>query len=115
MTKAMTTPLLPPMSPPASMSTAARPPSRTAVFRPLKCWCPCTVPPDWCWQPVQRRAGSGRSRLGDVLEPLAKVEALVHQPGRIGRGVVVGRRPEQRVERAHVDADAAPHAQPEVD
>src|SRR3954469_11490076 len=54
-------------------------------------------------------------RLGHGLHPLAELVLVVEQVGDLGLGVLVLGAPEQRVERAHLDADPAVHAQRVVD
>src|SRR5215203_3163388 len=61
------------------------------------------------------RAGLELRRLRHRLHPLAELVLVVQQLGDAGLGVLILRAPEQRVERAHLDADAAVHAQREVD
>ena len=58
---------------------------------------------------------SSGSGLGHGLHPLAELVLVVQQVGDAGLGVLVLGAPEQRVERAHLDADAAVHAQRVVD
>ena len=53
--------------------------------------------------------------LGHGLHPLAELVLVVQEVGDPGLGVLVLRAPEQGVERAHLDADAAVHAQRVVD
>ena len=54
-------------------------------------------------------------RLGHRLHPLAELVLVVQEVGDAGLGVLVLGAPEQGVERAHLDADAAVHAQRVVD
>src|SRR5689334_11877304 len=56
-----------------------------------------------------------RFRLGHGLHPLAEAILVVQQVGDALLGVLELGAPEQRVERAHLDADAAVHAQRVVD
>src|SRR5262252_855626 len=56
-----------------------------------------------------------RLRLGNGLHPLAELLLVVEEVGDVGLGVLVLRAPEQGVERAHLDADAAVHAEGVVD
>src|SRR5687768_3778117 len=58
---------------------------------------------------LQRRRGE--NRVGPILQPLLLVGHLVE----VELGVLELRAPEQRVERTHLDADAAVHAQGVVD
>ena len=60
--------------------------------------------------PVNAGARRNRSRR-DRVQPAAEAVLLVQELGQPAGGVVEGRRPEQRVERADLDADAAVHAQ----
>ena len=52
---------------------------------------------------------------GHGLHPLAQPALVVQQLGDVGLGVLVLGAPEQGLERAHLDADAAVHAEREVD
>src|SRR6187431_2942925 len=61
------------------------------------------------------RAGFQFGGLGHRLHPLAELLLVVQQLGDARLGVLVLGAPEQGVERAHLDADAAVHAQREVD
>src|SRR5215471_8569767 len=56
-----------------------------------------------------------RLRLGNGLHPLAELLLVVQEVGDVGLGVLVLGAPEQRVEGAHLHADAAVHAQRVVD
>src|SRR6056297_3471932 len=53
--------------------------------------------------------------LGNRLHPLAELLLVVEQVGDLRLGVLVLGAPEQRVERTHLDTDAAVHAQRVVD
>ena len=57
------------------------------------------------------RAGVDRLRCGHRPHPVAQPVLLVRQVADVGLGVLELRRPEQRVERARLDADPAVHAQ----
>src|SRR6056297_2848158 len=61
------------------------------------------------------RSGFEIGRLGHRLHPLAELFLVVQQVGDLGFGVLVLGAPEQGVERAHLHADAAVHAQRVVD
>src|SRR6056297_1899187 len=61
------------------------------------------------------RSGFEVGRLGHRLHPLAELLLVVEQVGDLGLGVLVLGAPEQGVERAHLHADAAVHAQRVVD
>src|SRR5215510_2889644 len=56
-----------------------------------------------------------RLRIGNGLHPLAELLLVVEEVGDVGLRVLVLGAPEQGVERAHLDADAAVHAQRVVD
>src|SRR5215211_4571655 len=60
-------------------------------------------------------AGLERLRLGDRLHPLAEFHLVVQELRDAALGVLVFRAPEERVERADLDADPAVHAQRVVD
>ena len=60
-------------------------------------------------------AGLVGLEVGDGLHPLAEAVLVVQQVGDAGLGVLVLGAPEQRVERADLDADAAVHAERVVD
>src|SRR5215207_3355091 len=61
------------------------------------------------------RAGFELRSLRNRAHPLAQLLLVVQQLGDARLGVLVLRAPEQGVERAHLDADAAVHAQRVVD
>src|SRR5829696_5165708 len=61
------------------------------------------------------RPGLELGGLGHGLHPLAELVLVVQEVGDARLGVLVLRAPEERVERAHLDADAAVHAQRVVD
>ena len=79
---------------------ACRRPSRAAIDRP--------------WPARPRRVVGGRRRAPSTSTRRSR-SLLVRQVADVGLGVLELRRPEQRVERADLDADAAVHAQREVD
>ena len=60
-------------------------------------------------------AGLVGLEVGHRLHPLAEAGLVVEQVGDAGLGVLVLGAPEQGVERAHLDADPAVHAEGVVD
>src|SRR4051812_41464269 len=110
MTKAITNPPWPPMARPASRMSADSRPSSAAVFSPFR-WCTAAPFSSGSTYVLRRRF----RWLGHASHPAAELRSLLQKGDRVRSGVLVLRRPEQRVERADLDADAAVHAQREVD
>ena len=113
MTNAMIKPVEPPTTAPTTRISAESEASRTAVLSRL--WCtesPPTARSGRC--SGQRR--SARLRSGSVPPSVIRQPGcLVHQVTEVSPRRREGRGPEQRVERAHLDADPAVHAQRQVD